>query len=71
MDSVERKILAPALKFLTTEEAANWLGVREELFAEMMKHHSITPVPAWKGKHVWHWQTVFFAEELLKVYKGA
>lgn len=70
MESVERTIVVPGQKFLSTEEAAKWLGVREDLFLEVMKHHNIGTVKAWKGKNMWTWATVWFAEELIKEYES-
>lgn len=70
MESTDKTITVPKAKFLTTEEAAKWLGVRESLFADVMAHHRMEPVQAWKGKKMWPWAAVWYAEELIKAFKG-
>lgn len=65
MESEERTILVPKKKFLTTEEACVWLTVSEDIFKRAVKHHRLGPAKAWKGKHQWHWRTIFFLEELI------
>jgi hypothetical protein len=70
MEKIERTITAPDKLFVSSEEAATWLGVSADMFEMVMAYHNIESTRAMKKKKVWHWLDVVYAVKLIDKFNG-